>query len=605
MGNYINYDKSAGLQNPLQGAQSPAIISPRAPTVTDFANPGQFWVWVQPAPVSLNTGYLCLGSVQGDAIWSQVDQPINTFNNLTVNPGPTNLTGAVNVLTGPFAVTGNSTLTGVLTVNGSTLINNGAGVTGTSINAGTSAASVIIGNNNTGAAFLTAQTLNLNNNNTLAVNTNLGTGTTTGTITIGNAGIAALNLIAASYTIASGGATNINANPLNLNQNNNAPTNINAGTSTGEISIGNGATSVIDIASPFPTVNRLVTISGGTTTSAVGDLVSIAGNGVNFAGSSKVVSIADGDVINGQSLVGIGNGDIGATGENAVSIGSGTVADLGSNAVGILTGAVAAGGVSGLQIATGTGSKLVLIGNADALTTITANGTINLNANSNGATNINTGAGTGTVAIGNAAAGDITMESVDSIGFLSHLAVGSGITLVEVGGGDIDIATQNNGNISILTVAPVNPALGVITIVSSSNTADAITLQAPAGGISLTPAANGSISLESTNTVMSYINSGLIGGFVANNAGNSGRVVFPLAGTPLAANGVQLLTINNAEITVNSMILMTIQSQVLTDQLVLNGYVCTAGTSFEVNIKNVAGGVTTGNVALNWWILGY
>ena len=256
MGNYINYDKSFGLQNTLQGGQSPAIISPRAPTVTDFANPGQFWVRVQPSPINLNTGYLCMGSVQGQAIWSQVDQPGNNFQNLTVNPGPTNLTGIFNVtgttdITGPtmtLAATGAATFqstTGKVNIIGgdatltSVEIENGNFGGGITIAAGQSG--MVLTSTNTSATSIAITA----NTGTAGITLTGGTGTSTftsaGTTKISSSAVGSSVLL---QTTNNGGRIKAQYNTNSVN----TGLNISDGTVTGAIFVGTGAPAFAAIA---------------------------------------------------------------------------------------------------------------------------------------------------------------------------------------------------------------------------------------------------------------------------------------------------------------------------------------------------------------------
>ena len=162
MGNFINYNRAQGVQNPQQGLIPPAIIAARAPTVDDAAVPGQFWLYQQK---NATAGYINIGSIAGDAQWGPLDQPIgNVFATITVNPGPTDLTGAVNVFTGPLIVTGNSDFTGLTFINT-------AGAAATSI--GNAAANTFIDGN-----------VRINDN--INSNTNINTGTSNGTVNIGN-----------------------------------------------------------------------------------------------------------------------------------------------------------------------------------------------------------------------------------------------------------------------------------------------------------------------------------------------------------------------------------------------------------------------------------
>ncbi|MFN4907557.1 MAG: beta strand repeat-containing protein [Bacteroidota bacterium] len=205
-------------------------------------------------------------------------------------------------------------------------------------------------------------TTTINADNNTAV-TNIGTGTTTGQVNIGATGNATAQTIAigteagdkilglgsasgaSSTTIRSGtGNVTINsgAGVVNINESVNSATNINTGTSTGAVSIGNAAATNVTVLAVNASINNdggagVTNIGTGTTTG----LVTIGGTG--------------------QQTISIGNG----AGEKTVNLGS-------SN----------------------TGSTTNILGGT---------GNVNINVATASNTNINTTSGTSTVAIGNAA----------------------------------------------------------------------------------------------------------------------------------------------------------------------------------------------------------
>jgi fibronectin-binding autotransporter adhesin len=170
---------------------------------------------------------------------------------------------------------------------------------------------------------------------------------------------------------------------------------------TGGILIGQEAdTSGIMIGNMAPTVSRNITLGSGTViTAAVTDTINIGPDGATTnANSLKVVNINTGGV---------------AIGEVNTNIATGAVTS-GTHHVGISTGARAAGTMA-VDMLTGTGTKTMNVGNADALTTVNIDAITLINDSINAGTSINTGTSTGAVTIGNALAGAISIDSVNTV----------------------------------------------------------------------------------------------------------------------------------------------------------------------------------------------
>ena len=98
-----------GLSQPvIKGAPAP-IISRRSPGVSDFATPGTIWT-----NILTNQVYILASIVANSATWIAVAPAggAGVFTSLTVNPGPTSLTGAVTLPAGNLTLTaGNVVLT--------------------------------------------------------------------------------------------------------------------------------------------------------------------------------------------------------------------------------------------------------------------------------------------------------------------------------------------------------------------------------------------------------------------------------------------------------------------------------------------------------------
>lgn len=113
------------------------------------------------------------------------------------------------------------------------------------------------------------------------------------------------------------------------------------------IGIGNEAdTAVVAISNITPTAARAVTLGAGTVATAITDTINVGVGGVSTnAGATKVVNVGSGNVLLGSQTINIGSGTA-ATGTHAINIGTGT----------------------------GGGTKTVVVGNADGLTSISLRG---------------------------------------------------------------------------------------------------------------------------------------------------------------------------------------------------------------------------------------
>jgi hypothetical protein len=268
---------------------------------------------------------------------------------------------------------------------------------------------------------------------------------------------------------------------------------------TGGIEIGNTATcSPIDIGDFVPTASRLITVGGGTVTTAVTDRVDIAVDGVSTnAGAVKQVDIASGNILLGSSTVNINSG----------------TALTGSSTVNISTG-------------TGGGTKAVSIGNADALTTFNVDAITLINDSVNANVSICTGTSTGVVALGNSLAGAVTVDSA------------AGISL--------DAATASNFTVTGAADLTLLSTLGSAILSSGEAAVDAIRINASnaAGGIDA-DCGTGGATLDSTGAVS--IQAAAASDFSVSGAGvdlslvsAAGRVV--VNGEEAAADAVRILS---------------------------------------------------------------
>lgn len=326
-----------------------------------------------------------------------------------------------------------------------------------------------------GTATGGTQALNLGNGIGGALTVNMGNGinSTAQTVNIANGASAA----ASTVNILSGVGT-AGASALNM------------GNNTRITTIGLG-----DIA---PAASRTTTVGGGTViVAAVTDTVDIGPDGATTnANSVKTVNVNTGGVTLGQVLTNIASGAV----------------TSGTHTTGIATGNRAAGTMA-LNVMTGTGTKTANLGNADALTTFNIDAITLVNDSVNAATSINTGTSTGAVAIGNAAAGAMSIDTAAGISLdaatVSNFTVtgaGADLNLLAVGGSVLVDSTENaalairlhaNGGVTetiqihsdqgtgVGSVNVLSDVGGITLTATGLASADAINLEATAGGIDM------------------------------------------------------------------------------------------------------------------------
>jgi hypothetical protein len=307
--------------------------------------------------------------------------------------------------------------------------------------------------------------------------------------------VTAVGLNSGTGLIQGTGGLTVSGAIASLNASSNFATNINTGSSTGAVNIGNGSAGAIALQSGSTlgvTTTNFNLSAGALTVGTAGTqatltlTTSTSGRNIVFQGAAP--SSVGNVVLNVPSLT-AGTYDICVTGatNNCVGVG-GSVATSGGiqnyltkytnagatqignsllydNGSGITvsttsntspTGLFNVGGSNQFQVssagavtAVGVDSGAGLLQGSGGLSVTGA--TASLNASSNFATNINTGSSTGAVTIGNSAAGAITLQNGGS----SQISIQSGGTLHIQDTGtttsDVDIGTTstNTGNINI------------------------------------------------------------------------------------------------------------------------------------------------------------
>ena len=220
-------------------------------------------------------------------------------------------------------------------------------------------------------ATVTGATVNLNASSNFAVN--VGSGTSTGTVTIGGTANQQIDVGngAAVKTVNMGSSNTTSVTTLLsgsggilLNKNNNQPTEIGTGTTTGAVTIG----------------------GAGAQTIAVGD-----------GAAAKTVSLGSSNTTSTTTLLsGSGGLNLNVSNNQATNIGTGTT-----------TGTVTIGGagIQAIDIGNGAAAKTVALGSSNTTSTTTllsGSGAVNVNVSNNQPVNINSGTSTGITTIGNA-----------------------------------------------------------------------------------------------------------------------------------------------------------------------------------------------------------
>lgn len=276
------------------------------------------------------------------------------------------------------------------------------------------------------------------------------TGTTNINADVASASVTTIGNDTAGGTvfIASAGIVNVSSDNMVLDA-----TQVNIDVTTA-LTLGSDATiATVDMVNITPSVARTTTINGGAVITAVADTLNLATGGINTdAGASKVVNIASGDNLLGTTSINIGSGNA-TTGTHDINIGTGT----------------------------GGATKRVDIGNADALTAITALGLIGINPTNAGQT-----------FIGNAASGGaVVINSTVSSGFT-------------VTGATQDLTLQSSG--------------GSVKVIATEADSDAIKLDATTGGIVVGAAGLIALTSSASDATINAVDIILTGSAAAANA---------------------------------------------------------------------------------------
>lgn len=506
-----------------------------------------------------------------------------TFGGITVN-------GTVDINTaGAGTTTIGNAAAGAITIDvgtGNFALNGGGNTVGI---ANDGAANLVTVGSTTGVASLTLQAGTGDMTLTGATTTQILIGSTTQT------GLIVLGRSTAGQDIDIGSAINASAQVIDIANGAsaaNSTVNILSGTGTagaGTLALGNNPrVTVAGMTDVAPAASRTTTIGGGTVVvAAVTDTIDIGPDGATTnANSVKTVNVNTGGVTLGQVLTNIATG--------AVTSGTHTTAVASGNR---------AAGTMALNLMTGTGTKTANLGNADGLTTFNVDAITLINDSINVDTSINTGTSTGNVLIGNALATAITADavtfSIDATTASNVTVTGAGadLTLSSVLGSVLVSSTEDaalairlhaNGGTSetIQLHSDLGTGVGSINLLSDVGgitltatglaSADAINLEAPAGGIDVDAALQ--INIASSQNAIDAI-----------------RIVASAGGIDIDAVGAATEDIN---ITNTGGSVVVVATEAIADSIVLSSsaggidiLAPGAGAGLDIDIVNTGGSV--------------
>jgi hypothetical protein len=396
----------------------------------------------------------------------------------------------------------------VITYAGNATYTNGTTGDALTINNSTSTGDVLELQDNGSAVFTVADGGGITGTGTYTfsgVTTDITTGTNqdltlvangSGTISL-NDTVTVVNLLTAQAGATITGAT------TSINASSNFDTNINSGTSTGAVTIGNtsagaisvqsGSTISIGTTGGTPTIGRtgvttsiagaltvtqLTTLNGGLTIEA-GDnftingdvLTDLTGTGLVNSGGALTVDATSatgffqngGNSFSAAAVVGTNDANslsLETSGTTRLSIASGGAATYTGGTSGdafTINNSTSTGDILALQdngvevFSVADGGGVTAAGLITAQLGLTASGAItSINASSNFATNINTGTSTGAVSIGNSAGGSIAVQSASTIGLtgtttVTGLTAGVALTINNSTSTGNILSAQDNG----------------------------------------------------------------------------------------------------------------------------------------------------------------
>lgn len=441
------------------------------------------------------------------------------------------------------------------------------------------------------------------------------------TVTAGLAGNDAININATAGGVDIDGVLQVNiasaqaaADAIVIDASN-AAGGIDVDFGTGGLSVvgGNGA---INLESGAGAINVGVdavahTVTIGNVTGATGVAINSGTDGIGLAStgagditvnSSDTVLIDSAGVLELNSsagVIGIGTDDIdqniniGAVGERVVTIG---------NIVGV-TGIALNSGTAGIAMAsTGAGditldsSDTVLIDSAGVLELNSSAGVIGI-GNDAVTQNINIGTG--------AAARVITVGNVTDATQVVLNSGTAGIAMASTGAGDITIDSSDTVLIDGAGVVEINSSAGVIGI---GNDAVAQDINIGTGAAARTITTGNSTS--GTNLILTGGNTGAVsvtpvtssvGGVALTCSGNVGVTTF--TGQTTAAAATLSLTITNTTCTVGSAILLSASNLGANNALMTVSRITPAAGSFVVDLINRGDAALNGDVIITFWIV--
>lgn len=528
----------------LQNLQNKPIIANRAPTTADSAEIGDTWI-----NKTTNSAYTLVNVSAGSFTW--VTSPasgVGTFTDVAITPGDLTVAGDVtaagklalsgaaetHAIAGNLDIAGDLDVTGVFTFTGDLDLTSAALIDLTSTldalciylraNGGTSEQIKIHSDQGTGVSslYFLSDVGGLTLQSGLASDDAINLTATAGGLDFDAAkqiNIATSETDADSFVMTSAGGMDIVVTGA-------LGKDFDLTCTSGSINIIAGEAVADAVIIEASHASGGLQIKAGTNGIKIGDEVNTPvinlGNAAPTA--SRTITIASGVVataaVTDTLNIGTGAATTEATAARIINLGTGTL-DTGTLTGNIFSGNVTSG-THAVNVMTGTGTKTFSLGNADGLTTVNIDGITLINDSINVNTSIGTGTSTGDIALGNAAAGDITLDSAAGISLDAGTA--SNFTAAV---GDLSLGATT-GSVVIDGAEAVADAIQL----TASDVAGGITAAVGTGGYTLTN--TGALSLA--GAAASDIT--ITGAFDLTHQSTAGSVI--LDGGEAVADAVQI-----------------------------------------------------------------
>ncbi len=265
-----------------------------------------------------------------------------------------------------------------------------------------------------------------------------------------------------------------------------------------------------------------------------------------------------------STIIQSGTGDVVVTSTDDITIDSAGVLELNSSAgvIGIGSDADA----FGINVGTGAASRTLTFGNITGATALLLN------------------SGTGGIALASTGAGDISLNSTDTL-----LLDSDGVLELNSSAGAISIA---NDAIA-LSVNVATGAANMTTVIGSTNTTSTTTIQAGSGEVILSPALGALSMVPRTNSVA---------GLALTLNARVGVATFTGQTTGAAAN--EDFVITNSDLGAGDGIFVTVSNRGSNDaDMTLEGVITETAGTLTIHTQNNGAAALNGDVIITFWII--